>query len=97
MRVDEKCKAGDVGQVCNHRGCRSCTAHESQTKRSPTMPIKDLILENSYWDIILISSSSFSSCDWASSSDGLDVDGVDFKPASNVIIQDQQTLYSFWS
>ena len=33
---------------------------------------------------------------WASSSDGLDVDGVDFKPASDVIIQDQQTLYSFW-
>ena len=38
-----------------------------------------------------------SSCGWASSSDGLDVDGVDFKPASGVIIQDQQTLYSFWS
>ena len=37
-----------------------------------------------------------SSCGWASSSDGLDVDGVDFKPASGVIIQDQQTLYSFW-
>ena len=28
-----------------------------------------------------------SSCGWASSSDGLDVDGVDFKPASGVIIQ----------
>ena len=40
--------------------------------------------------------SSSSSCGWASSSDGLDVDGVDFKSASGVIIQDQQTLYSFW-
>ena len=27
---------------------------------------------------------SSSSCGWASSSDGLDVDGVDFKPASGV-------------
>ena len=26
----------------------------------------------------------------------LDFDGVDFKPASGVIIQGQQTLYSFW-
>ena len=39
---------------------------------------------------------SSSSCGWASSSDGLDVDCIDFKPASGVIIQGQQTLYSFW-
>ena len=36
-----------------------------------------------------------SSCGWASSSDGLDVDGVDFKPASGVIIQDQQLCIPF--
>ena len=39
---------------------------------------------------------SSSSCGWASSSEDLDIDDIDFKPASDVIIQDQQTLYSFW-
>ena len=46
--------------------------------------------------VLLHAAVTSSSCGWASSSDGLDVDGVDFKPASGVIIQDQQTLYSFW-
>ena len=39
--------------------------------------------------------SSSSSCGWASSSDSLDVDGVDFKPVSGVIIQNQQPCIPF--
>ena len=41
------------------------------------------------WAILSTPRSLSSSYGWASSFDGLDVDGVDFKPASDVIIQDQ--------